>query len=101
MCSFVPLANRWRWERPRGRRPCEESVTLTEASLCGQDWLVDSGPQRAVASAWRPPLPLPLFWKCVKRKGFKSFVLKVCETKGFAGAFLRKCVKRKSLGGIL
>ena len=43
------------------------------------------------------PLPLPLFWKCVKRKGFKSFVLKVRETKGFADAFLRKCVNLKSL----
>src|SRR5260370_6524169 len=37
----------------------------------------------------------------MKRKGFKSFVLKVCETKGVADAFLRKCVKLKSLGGIL
>jgi len=44
--------------------------------------------------------PPPFFWKCVKRKGFKSFVLKVCETKGVADAFLRKCVKLKSLGGI-
>ncbi len=33
-------------------------------------------------------------------KGFKSFVLKVCETKGLAGVFLRKCVKLKSLGSI-
>ena len=41
--------------------------------------------------------PPPLFWKCVKRKGFKSFVLKVCETKGVADAFLRKCVKLKEL----
>src|SRR6266849_10602285 len=31
-------------------------------------------------------------------KGFKSFVLKVCETKGFTDAFLRKCVKLKELG---
>src|SRR5713226_3719689 len=45
--------------------------------------------------------PLPFFWKCVKRKGFKSFVLKLCETKGVTDAFLRKCVKLKSLGGIL
>jgi hypothetical protein len=37
----------------------------------------------------------------MKRKGFKSFVLKVCETKGFADAFLGNCVKLKSLGGIL
>ncbi len=44
--------------------------------------------------------PLPFFWKCVKRKGFKSFVLKVCETKGVADAFLRKCVKLKSLGKV-
>jgi len=45
--------------------------------------------------------PPPFFWKCVKRKGFKSFVLKVCETKGVADAFLGNCVKLKSLGGIL
>ena len=44
----------------------------------------------------RNPPPI-LFWKCVKRKGFKSFVLKVCETKGFADAFLRKCINLKSL----
>src|SRR3989442_7060262 len=45
--------------------------------------------------------PTPTFFcKCVKRKGFKSFVLKVCETKGVADAFLRKCVNLKSLGGI-
>src|SRR5947209_4405425 len=37
----------------------------------------------------------------MKRKGFKSFVLKVCETKGVADAFLGKCVNLKSLGGIL
>ena len=30
--------------------------------------------------------------------GFKSFVLKVCETKGFTDAFLRKCVKLRELG---
>src|SRR2546422_6707207 len=41
--------------------------------------------------------PLPFFWKCVKRKGFKSFVLKVCETKGFADTFLRKCINLKEL----
>ena len=35
--------------------------------------------------------------KCVKRKGFKSFVLKVCETKGVADAFLGKCVNLKEL----
>ena len=33
----------------------------------------------------------------MKRKGFKSFVLKVCETKGLTDAFLRKCVNLKSL----
>src|SRR2546422_7734952 len=44
--------------------------------------------------------PPPFFCKCVKRKGFKSFVLKLCETKGVADAFLRKCVKLKSLGDI-
>src|SRR2546422_908300 len=37
----------------------------------------------------------------MKRKGFKYFVLKVCDSKGLADAFLRKCVKRKSLGDIL
>src|SRR5712664_1747421 len=57
-------------------------------------------PTQAEACATRATLPLPLFWKCVKRKGFKSFVLKVCETKGFADAFLRKCVKLNGLGSI-
>src|SRR5207245_9194085 len=33
----------------------------------------------------------------MKRKGFKSFVLKVCETKGFADAFLRNCINLKGL----
>src|SRR5229473_4952298 len=47
----------------------------------------------------RGTLPLPFFWKCMKRKGFKSFVLKVCETKGVADAFLRKCVNLKHLTG--
>ena len=37
----------------------------------------------------------------MKRKGFKSFVLKVCDSKGLADVFLGKCVKRKALGGIL
>ena len=37
----------------------------------------------------------------MKRKGFKSFVLKVCDSKGFVDVFLGKCVKRKALGGIL
>ena len=41
--------------------------------------------------------PPPFFWKCVKRKGFKSFVLKLCDSKGLAGAFLRKCVNLKEL----
>src|SRR6266581_7417738 len=41
--------------------------------------------------------PPPFFWKCVKRKGFKSFVLKLCETKGVTDAFLGNCVKLKSL----
>src|SRR2546428_9273099 len=49
--------------------------------------------RRSEVRSWKsdtgtPPSPLPFFWKCVKRKGFKSFVLKVCESKGFAGAFL-------------
>src|SRR2546426_12624105 len=43
--------------------------------------------------------PHPFFWKCVKRKGFKSFVLKVCETKGLADAFLRNCINLKGLHG--
>src|SRR2546422_230710 len=30
--------------------------------------------------------PPSFFWKCMKRKGFKSFVLKVCDSKGLAGA---------------
>ena len=30
-------------------------------------------------------------------KDFKSFVLKVCETKGFADAFLRNCINLKGL----
>ena len=51
-------------------------------------------------SKFGSPTPT-FFWKCVKRKGFKSFVLKVCETKGVADVFLRKCVNLKSLGGIL
>src|SRR5712691_7128320 len=52
-----------------------------------------------ISSIRRLPCPPPptFFWKCVKRKGFKSFVLKVCETKGFADAFLRKCVNLKRL----
>jgi len=37
----------------------------------------------------------------MKLKGFKSFFLKVYETKGFADAFLRKCVNLKSLADIL
>ena len=37
----------------------------------------------------------------MKRKGFKTFVLKVCDSKGFADMFLGKCVKRKALGSIL
>src|SRR3989449_2363 len=50
-----------------------------------------------------PPVwgvPPPLFCKCMKRKGFKSFVLKVCDSKGLADAFFAKCVKLKSLGSI-
>src|SRR2546428_13856632 len=41
--------------------------------------------------------PLPFFWKCVKRKGFKSFVLKLCDSKGFADSFLRNCINLKEL----
>src|SRR6266581_2916388 len=57
-------------------------------------------------SAVEPPHskkdPTPtFFWKCVKRKGFKSFVLKVCETKGVTDAFLRKYVNLKGLSNIL
>ena len=40
------------------------------------------------------------FWKCVRRKGFKSFVLKVCESKGFADVFFANCVKVKGLGAM-
>ena len=47
------------------------------------------------------PFPPPFFCKYVIRKDFKSFVLKVCETKGVADVFLRNCVNLKSLGGIL
>src|SRR6266849_7422649 len=36
----------------------------------------------------------------MKRKGFKSFVLKVCESKGVTDAFLRKYVNLKGLEGI-
>ena len=42
--------------------------------------------------------PPPFFSKCVILKGFKSFVLKVCETKRVADAFLRKCVNLRELG---
>src|SRR5437879_6430175 len=48
----------------------------------------------------RQPHPT-FFCKYVIQKGFKSFVLKVCETKGVTDAFLRKCVNLKGLGGIL
>src|SRR5713101_2284708 len=41
--------------------------------------------------------PLPFCWKCVKRKGFKSFVLKLCDSKGFADTFLRNCINLKEL----
>jgi hypothetical protein len=37
----------------------------------------------------------------MKLKGFKSFVLKVCESKGVTDAFLRKYVNLKGLGNIL
>ena len=33
----------------------------------------------------------------MKRKGFKYFVLKVCDSKGLADAFLRKCINLKAL----
>ena len=36
----------------------------------------------------------------MKLKGFKSFVLKVCETKGFTDVFFAKYVNLKSLEGI-
>jgi hypothetical protein len=41
--------------------------------------------------------PPPFFCKYVKRKGFKSFVLKLCDSKGVADAFLRKYVNLKGL----
>jgi hypothetical protein len=52
-------------------------------------------PGRTQGKGGRPPT---FFWKCMILSGFKSFVLKVCETKGFTDAFLRKCVKLKELG---
>jgi len=42
--------------------------------------------------------PPPFFWKYVILKGFKSFVLKVCDSKGLADAFLRNCINLKELG---
>jgi hypothetical protein len=62
---------------------------------------VEEAGEATQASSGKQGVPPPLFCKCVKRKSFKSFVLKVCETKGFADAFLGKCVNLKSLGGIL
>src|SRR5260370_41209870 len=100
-------------------RPCEWKVTRFIQVLSGEAslgagslaawWILiwlRSGVHRRLAETRKPrfgvppPPPPPFFCKCVKRKGFKSFVLKVCETKGVADAFLRKCVKLKSLGGI-
>src|SRR3989442_15454506 len=50
------------------------------------------------ASGGKQGVPPTLFFcKCAKRKGFKSFVLKVCETKGVADAFLRNCINLKGL----
>jgi len=58
---------------------------------------VEEAEEATQASSGKQGVPPPFFCKCVKRKGFKSFVLKVCETKGVADPFLRKCVKLKSL----
>jgi len=41
--------------------------------------------------------PPRFFWKCVKTGHFKSFVLKLCDSKGLADAFLRNCVNLKEL----
>ena len=38
------------------------------------------------------PLPPPFFCKYMKLNSFKSFVLKVYDSKGVADAFLRKYV---------
>src|SRR2546422_6770657 len=62
---------------------------------------VEEAEEATQASGGKQGVPPAFFWKCVKRKGFKSFVLKVCESKGFADVFLGKCVNLKSLGGIL
>ena len=67
---------------------------------------MEAGDLKLESRAVRPPGrtqgkgedPPPFFWKCMILSGFKSFVLKVCETKGFTHVFLRKCVKLKELG---
>ena len=67
---------------------------------------MEAGDLKLESRAVRPPGrtqgkgggPPPFFCKCVILSGFKSFVLKVCETKGFTDVFLRKCVKLKELG---
>src|SRR2546422_7090606 len=61
---------------------------------------VEEAEEATQASGGKQGVPPPLFCKCVKRKGFKSFVLKVCESKGFADVFLGKCVKLKRLGAM-
>ena len=67
---------------------------------------MEAGDLKLESRALRPPGrtygkgggPPPFFWKCMILSGFKSFVLKVCETKGFTDVFLRKCVKLRELG---
>src|SRR3989449_5468027 len=76
-----------RWKYFTGRGTSRPSQNLPAVAFSGLIW-------------HEGRTPTPFFWKCVKRKGFKSFVLKVCETKGVADAFLLKCVKRKSLASI-
>src|SRR2546426_9578617 len=76
-----------RWKYFTGRGTSRPSQNLPEAPIWG-----------LIRHEGRTPPPF--FCKCVKRKGFKSFVLKVCDSKGVADQFLRKCVKRKSLGAM-
>src|SRR5712691_5096536 len=75
---------------------CEDIRGTILAEAAGRRWPVTC--ERAACDVGSPHPPV--FRKCMKRKGFKSFVLKVCETKGFTDAFLRKCVNLKSLGDI-
>ena len=44
-----------------------------------------------------PLPPVPFFCKYVILRGFKSVVLEICDSKGFADAFLQIYVIRKEL----